>query len=106
MKVECLKIDLKNFYYTPQNDKFEGYNQFPRPRTQPYYNQEQELRIAPEKREELAKLQGRMKLIEKEHNQTLYSYGNLKSSNLGTSYLTGTVNSQEEVKKTGRIKVF
>lgn len=39
LKIEGLKPLKSTLFYTPQNDKFEGYSQFPQPRTQPYFNQ-------------------------------------------------------------------
>ena len=42
--------------YTPQNDKFSGYSQFPQPRAQPYSNQLSEFSLDRKKRNQIKKI--------------------------------------------------
>lgn len=37
-EVHSKEYNVRKGLYTPQTDKFEGYSQYPAPRTQPYYN--------------------------------------------------------------------
>lgn len=91
-KPKCLDQDKRVMYYTPQNDKFEGYSQFPQPRTAPYYNQTRELSLNPKKKAQIKTFAKEFE-VAATGNKTLFEYKGAMKSTIGTSFLSSTINS-------------
>ncbi|KAL4438836.1 hypothetical protein ABPG74_016556 [Tetrahymena malaccensis] len=86
------KVKSKNYHsqkalYTPQNDKFQGYSQFPCPRTQPYQNQKHEFKLNREKRNFIKKCESLVK-FDNTTNSSLFNYGGEKAQNLKVSFIS------------------
>jgi len=98
-----LKYDERLTYYTPQNDKFMGYTQFPNARCVPYFNQKRN-------KLQVECLKEKIKKIETKYNPTnelnasLFKY---KTNNdIGVSFLTSTLFDKHKAAKTGVIPVM
>ena len=72
-QTKSLKYDEKITYYTPQNDKFMGYTQFPNARCVPYYN-EKNSKMNSKKIKERVKHIERTYSPQNELNSTLFKY--------------------------------
>lgn len=90
-------------YYTPQNDKFVGYSQFPNPRCLPYFNEKNSNHF-------IGDFKQKVKNLEKgyspknELNSSLFKY---KTNNdVGASFLTSTINDKKRSLETGKILIL
>ncbi|EGR27672.1 hypothetical protein IMG5_191370 [Ichthyophthirius multifiliis] len=104
-KAYSLQYDQKKCFYTPQMDKFEGYAQFRSPRTQPYYNQEKELKLNSKKRLQVKEQEKKINLKD-EKNKSLFSYSGTKKFSLGTSFITGNMTDYQKSLKKKEIPVL
>ena len=102
-QTKSLKYDEKITYYTPQNDKFMGYTQFPNARCVPYYN-EKNSKMNSKKIKERVKHIERTYSPQNELNSTLFKY---KTNNdIGVSFLTSTLIDKKKALKTGKIAIL
>ena len=102
-QTSSLKYDERLTYYTPQNDKFMGYTQFPNARCVPYFKQKRN-------KLQIENLKERAKKIESnysptnDHNATLFKY---KTNNdVGVSFLTASLIDKRKASATGTIPVL
>jgi hypothetical protein len=105
LKAASLHPRQSNMFYTPQCDKFEGYTHFPQPRTQPYFNQDSDLKLDPHRRNEIREQQRSFKPDSK-YNGQLFAYEGLKRNNVGMSYLTNSVKEHVELMDLHKTKVM
>lgn len=98
--------ELKKAYYTPQNDKFEGYNQFPRPVVAPYQNQLDTRNMTRQFKDKQRQSLSLMKnvctspSIQDLASKTLTGGKFVKQCNVGVDYLSGRINAMTDLKNT------
>ena len=90
-------------YYTPQNDKFLGYTQFPRPRCNPYFNQTLELKLDKKKKDYINDVEKHLDPAN-EKNKTLFKYKN--NEDVGVSHITGTLKDKKFVNKNKTMEIL
>lgn len=101
--------DINKAYYTPQNDKFEGYNQFPRPVVAPYQNQmdvrNQTEQFKNKQKKSLSVMQNLCNTpsIQDFASKTMKVGGKfIKQCNVGLDYLSGRINAMTDIKMLGQ----
>lgn len=98
-----LKYNKNITYYTPQNDKFVGYTQFPNPRCLPYFNERHSKHNIEDLKQKVKHLE-RSYVPKNELNSTLFKYKN--NNDIGVSFLTSTINDKKKLIQTGKVTVL